>query len=81
MTSIMTNAAAMAALQTLRSIDNNLETTQRRVSSGYRVETAADNAGYWSIATTMRSDNAVICAEKAPLSERAAERAAGGTAR
>ena len=60
MTSIMTNAAAMAALQTLRSIDSNLETTQRRVSSGYRVETAADNAGYWSIATTMRSDNAAL---------------------
>ena len=56
MTSIMTNAAAMAALQTLRSIDTNLETTQSRVSSGYRVETASDNAGYWSIATTMRSD-------------------------
>ena len=56
----MTNAAAMAALQTLRSIDNNLEMTQRRVSSGYRVETAADNAGYWSIATTMRSDNAAL---------------------
>lgn len=60
MTSIMTNAAAMAALQTLRSIDTNLEMTQRRVSSGYRVETAADNAGYWSIATTMRSDNAAL---------------------
>jgi Flagellin and related hook-associated proteins len=50
----------MAALQTLRSIDSNLETTQRRVSSGYRVETAADNAAYWSIATTMRSDNASL---------------------
>lgn len=60
MTSIMTNAAAMAALQTLRQIDTNLEMTQRRVSSGYRVETASDNAGYWSIATTMRSDNAAL---------------------
>lgn len=60
MTSILTNAAAMAALQTLRSIDTNLDTTQRRVSSGYRVETAADNAAYWSIATTMRSDNASL---------------------
>ncbi|MBV2183368.1 MAG: flagellin [Rhizobium sp.] len=60
MTSILTNAAAMAALQTLRTIDNNLETAQRRVSSGYRVETAADNAGYWSIATTMRSDNSAL---------------------
>ncbi len=60
MTSILTNSAAMAALQTLRSIDKGLETTQGRVSSGLRVETAADNAAYWSIATTMRSDNRAI---------------------
>ncbi len=57
MTSILTNTGAMAALQTLRSIDRNMETTQARVSSGMRVQTAADNAAYWSIATTMRSDN------------------------
>jgi flagellin len=60
MTSILTNAAAMAALQTLRAIDRTLETTQARVSSGLRVETAADNAAYWSIATTMRSDNQAL---------------------
>lgn len=60
MTSILTNAAAMAALQTLRAIDSSLETTQARVSSGLRVETAADNAAYWSIATTMRSDNRAL---------------------
>lgn len=60
MTSILTNSAAMAALQTLRAIDTNLQTTQARVSSGLRVETAADNAAYWSIATTMRSDNRAI---------------------
>ncbi|CAK7259280.1 flagellin [Shinella yambaruensis] len=60
MTSILTNSAAMAALQTLRSIDNGLETAQSRVSSGMRVETAADNAAYWSIATTMRSDNRAL---------------------
>ena len=60
MTSILTNSAAMAALQTLRSIDNSLETTQARVSSGLRGETAADNAAYWSIATTMRSDNKAL---------------------
>ena len=57
MTSILTNTAAMAALQTLRGIDRNMEITQARVSSGMRVQTAADNAAYWSIATTMRSDN------------------------
>ncbi|OHV85868.1 flagellin [Ensifer sp. LCM 4579] len=60
MTSILTNPAAMAALQTLRAINRNLEVTQARISSGYRVETAADNAGYWSIATTMRSDNSAL---------------------
>ncbi|MCJ8520849.1 flagellin [Pseudorhizobium tarimense] len=60
MTSILTNVAAMAALQTLRSIDRDMETTQARVSSGLRVETAEDNAAYWSIATTMRSDNSTL---------------------
>ena len=30
--------------------------TQRQVSSGLRVQLAADNAAYWSIGTTMRSD-------------------------
>jgi len=62
MTSILTNVAAMAALQTLRGISNNLQDTQNRVSSGYRVEKAADNAAYWSIATTMRSDNKALSA-------------------
>lgn len=56
----MTNTAAMAALQTLRSIDNNMQTTQARISSGYKVEKASDNAAYWSIATTMRSDNQAL---------------------
>ncbi|QFI65128.1 Flagellin protein FlaA [Sinorhizobium alkalisoli] len=58
----MTNIAAMAALQTLRSIGSNLEETQAHVSSGLRVGEAADNAAYWSIATTMRSDNMALSA-------------------
>ncbi|YCI01722.1 flagellin [Ensifer sp. D2-11] len=62
MTSILTNVAAMAALQTLRGIDANMEETQARVSSGLRVGTASDNAAYWSIATTMRSDNMALSA-------------------
>jgi len=60
MSSILTNTSAMAALQTLRSINSDMETTQGRISSGQRVGTAADNAAYWSIATTMRSDNAAL---------------------
>jgi flagellin len=62
MTSILTNVAAMSALNTLRSIGADMETTQGRVSSGMRVGEAADNAAYWSIATTMRSDNMALSA-------------------
>lgn len=62
MTSILTNVAAMSALNTLRSIGSDMETTQGRVSSGMRVGEAADNAAYWSIATTMRSDNMALSA-------------------
>ncbi|MCX8996113.1 flagellin [Rhizobiaceae bacterium BDR2-2] len=60
MTSINTNTSAMAALQTLRSINSNLDTTQNRVSSGYKVEKASDNVAYWSISTTMNSDNKAL---------------------
>ena len=60
MTSILTNVAAMSALQTLRSISSGMEETQSRVSSGLRVGSASDNAAYWSIATTMRSDNMAL---------------------
>lgn len=60
MSSIMTNSSALSALATLRSINNDMETTQDRISTGYRVGAAKDNAAYWSIATTMRSDNQAI---------------------
>ncbi|MET3661949.1 flagellin [Aquamicrobium ahrensii] len=53
----MTNSSALTALQSLNSTNKALETTQSRISTGYRVATASDNAAYWSIATTMRSDN------------------------
>jgi flagellin len=60
MTSINTNNAAMAALQTLRGINSSLTSTQKAVSTGLRVSTASDNAAYWSIATTMKSDNGAM---------------------
>lgn len=60
MSSLMTNASAMTALQTLRSTNANLAETQNRISTGYRVAGAEDNAAYWSIATTMRSDNMAL---------------------
>jgi flagellin len=52
----------MAALQTLRSVNSNLSSTQEAVSSGLKVGKASDNAAYWSIATTMKSDNQALSA-------------------
>lgn len=60
MSSLMTNGAAMTALQTLTATNKSLEQTQSRISTGLKVATASDNAAYWSIATTMRSDNAAL---------------------
>lgn len=56
MSSIITNNGATTALATLRAIGARLTDTSQQVSSGLRVKTAADNAAYWSISTSMRSD-------------------------
>jgi flagellin len=56
----MTNASALTALQSLATTNKSLEMTQARISTGYRVATASDNAAYWSIATTMRSDKSSL---------------------
>lgn len=68
MSSINTNLSAMAALQSLSMTQKEMIATQNRVSTGYRVATAQDNAAYWSIATTMRSDNAALSTVKDALS-------------
>ncbi|MEK1899650.1 MAG: flagellin, partial [Rhizobium sp.] len=62
MASILTNTSAMTALQTLRGVNAGLEKTQQQVSSGLRVQKASDNAAYWAISTTMRSDNKAFSA-------------------
>lgn len=67
MTSLLTNSSAMTALTTLKSISQQLDTTSNRVSTGQRVSSAADNAAYWSIATTVRTDNASLGAVKDAL--------------
>lgn len=60
MSSINTNVSAMTALQTLSMTNKALTETQNRIATGYRVNDASDNAAYWSIATTMRSDNKAL---------------------
>jgi flagellin len=73
MTSILTNVAANSALQTLSNINSSLESTQNRVSSGYKVSEASDNVAYWSISTTMNSDNKALNAASDALGVGAAK--------
>jgi len=56
MSSILTNNSAMVALQTLKSINSNLEQTQSEISTGKSVATAKDNAAVWAISKVMESD-------------------------
>ena len=69
MSSLLTNASALTALQNLSSTQRSLQSTQNQISTGLRVASAADNAAYWSIATTMSSDNGALGAVKDALSE------------
>jgi len=73
MSSINTNAGAMTALQTLKATNKNLDVTQGRISTGFRVSEASHNAAYWSIATTMRSDNNAMSTVKDALGLGAAQ--------
>ncbi|GJD77931.1 flagellin [Methylobacterium gregans] len=68
MTSILTNNSATIALQTLRSINTQLDTTSNRVSTGQRISSAADGAAYWAIASTLKSDNGSLSALKDAMS-------------
>ena len=68
MTSILTNTSATIALQTLRSINQQLDATSNRVSTGQRISSAADGAAYWSIASTLKSDNGSLSSLKDAMS-------------
>lgn len=67
MASINTNVAAMTALKSLNMTNANLERTQSRISTGLKVGNAEDNAAYWSIATTMKSDKSALSTVKDAL--------------
>jgi flagellin len=56
MSSILTNMSAMSAVASLTATQSALATTQNQISTGLKVGSAKDNASYWSIATSMRSD-------------------------
>lgn len=56
MSSILTNNSAMVALQTLKSVNSNLQKTQNEISTGKTVATAKDNSAVWAISKVMESD-------------------------
>ncbi|QFY59080.1 flagellin [Rhizobium grahamii] len=60
MTYKITSSAQVNALAALRIINKEAAETQQQVSSGYRVETAADDATYWSFASVLRSDSSSL---------------------
>ncbi|WP_372890257.1 flagellin [Rhodosalinus sp.] len=56
MSSILTNNSAMVALQTLKSVNNDLSKTQSEISTGKSIASAKDNAAVWAISKVMESD-------------------------
>lgn len=56
MSSILTNNSAMVALQTLKSVNQNLAKTQDMISTGKEIGKAKDNSAIWAISKVMESD-------------------------
>jgi flagellin len=64
MSSINTNLSAMTALQSLKATQTAMNKNQNQISTGLRVGEASHNASYWSISTSMKSDNGALGAVK-----------------
>lgn len=58
--SVRTNAAALGATSQLNRTQNSLTKSLERISSGLRINSAADDAAGLSVATSMESDNTSI---------------------
>ncbi len=53
--SVNTNVGAMVALQNLNATNSDLMTTQSRINTGKRINTAKDNGAIWAIAQNQRA--------------------------
>ena len=69
MSSILTNSAALSALQSLNMTQQSLAMVQHQVSTGLAVSSAADNAAYWSIATQLSADSGMVTASNSALTQ------------
>ncbi len=56
MSSILTNASALTAVANLNATQASLSQVQNEISTGLKVSSAQDNAAYYSIATTLRTN-------------------------
>ncbi|MGP0091045.1 MAG: flagellin, partial [Xanthobacteraceae bacterium] len=69
MNSILTNSAALSALQSLSMTQQDLQITQNQVSTGLAVQTAADNAAYWSIGQQLTSAASIVTSANTALQQ------------
>lgn len=56
MNSVITNVGAQVALQSLNKTTADLQTTQKRISTGYRVADATDDGAAFAVAQRVRAD-------------------------
>ncbi len=65
--SVNTNGGAMVALQSLNRTNEALNTTQKRISTGYRVADAKDDGAAFAVAQSVRADVAGLTAANEQL--------------
>ena len=65
--SVQSNQSALLALQNLNRTNDQLTTTQGRVSSGLNIAEAKDNPSIWAVAQGQRQDVSALAAVKASL--------------
>jgi flagellin len=65
--SVNTNAGAMVALQSLNRTNEGLNTTQKRISTGFRVNDAKDDGAAFAVAQSVRADVAGLTAANEQL--------------
>lgn len=73
MSDIISTSYIQSALQTLLFVNDSLEETQKRTSSGYAIGSPSDNASYWSVANSMTSDTKILSSVSDALSLGAAK--------
>ena len=58
--SVNTNIAAQVALQSLNVTNSQLQTTQKRISTGFRVADATDDGAAFAVAQRVRADTGAL---------------------